>query len=38
MGLLEIAAWATIGSFLIAAAGTVLQVWRIRQNSKRPRK
>ncbi len=38
--LLKYTAWATIGSFFVAAAGVVLQVWRLRRRSskKRPRK
>jgi len=38
MGLYEIAAWATIGSFLAAVIGIALKVWRIRQGKRRPRK
>jgi len=38
MDIYEIAAWATIGSFLVAVAGLVRVAWRRRQKQKRPRK
>jgi len=38
----EIAAWAAVGSFMVAVAGIVLKIWRMKMRSsdkpKRPRK
>ena len=40
MDIFEIAAWATVGSFIVAVAGIVLKFWRTRRfgKKKRPRK
>jgi hypothetical protein len=35
MDIFVIAAWSSLGSFLVAVAGLILEVWRRRQDKKK---